>query len=91
MSCIDSTQYPLFLSSTLADTLGLKASLFLEKLHYWLTHTSKDLGVFYQNKRWIHNTTKEWISQLSIFSERTFQRVIAKLKEKGIISIRPAA
>lgn len=88
MNCLNSKEHPLFFSPTLAKTLGIEASIFLEKLHYWLMHPSQDIGVFHEDKRWIYNTTKDWISQLLVISERTFQRITADLKKRGIILIK---
>lgn len=66
---------------------GLKASVFLQQVHYWISSKSPKIGVFHDGKRWIYNTVSEWIDQIKIFSERQFYRIIKKLKETGVLLI----
>jgi len=67
----------------LALKIGLNESIFLNLLNYWLQRSKncKD------DKIWVFNTLSKWCEQLPIFSERTLQRLIKKLKNSGIIEV----
>lgn len=67
----------------IAARLGLKEAIFLQRVHYWLKeasqHPDKRLGEYRTSRWWIYNTLEQWREQLVFISERSLQRVIAKL------------
>jgi hypothetical protein len=75
----------LILQPCLVEKLGRTPSIFLQQLHYWIT-SEKNVGKFFQEKKWVYNSTKSWALQLCL-SERQVSRVINHLKELGIILV----
>ncbi|MCT7643859.1 hypothetical protein [Aliarcobacter butzleri] len=67
----------------LAVKVGLNEAIFLKQLHYWLNRTKH----IKKNKKWVFNSIKEWNKQLPFFSEKTISRIIANLKEQGLLEI----
>lgn len=67
----------------LAVALGLNEAIFLRQLFYWLTR-SKHIR---DGKKWVFNSLKDWQKQLPFLSEKTIQRSIENLHEKGFIQI----
>jgi len=67
----------------LALKIGLKEAIFLNLLNYWLNRSKncKD------DKKWVFNTISQWCEQLPLFSERTLQRLIKKLRNSGIVEV----
>ena len=74
---------PLVINPQLAVVVGLNEAIVLQQLSYWLGNEGS--GVYENDKKWVYNTYKDWQEQMPFFSERTIQRAILSLEEKGII------
>lgn len=77
-----SGDYPLLASPTLARVWGVASATFLQKLHYCLQ--SNDARVHRGKKYWFHSY-EQWKQTLGIYSTSTIKRVVAKLKQMGIV------
>jgi len=64
------------------NKLSVTSSNFLKKLDYWISRG--EYGVIHDDRIWIYNTLEDWAEQLGV-SKSTFQRLIKKLREVGIV------
>ncbi|QHH99216.1 hypothetical protein [Acinetobacter dispersus] len=80
--------YPLIASPTLAKAYGLASAVFLQKLHYCLQ--SSDAKAHDKKRFWFH-TLEDWVNTLGLYSVSTIKRVIAKLKQEGVLIIKKLA
>ncbi len=67
---------------------GTSTAAFLSRLNYWVQ--GRNSGVMHKGMRWIFNTAQEWSQQLGI-SDRQVRRIVAELKEAGIILVEKLA
>jgi len=74
---------PLVVLPSLAVNLGLNEAIFIQQLHYWLNRTDKIID----NKKWVYKTIQEWQKEFPFWSEATIKRVIAKLKNLGVLFV----
>ncbi len=72
----------------LIRVFGAAKALFLSQINYWIKKESS--GVIYDGKRWIFNTAKELADQIGV-SIRQVERIIANLREEGIIEVEKLA
>ena len=72
---------PLQILPTLAVKFGLNEAIVLQQLHYWLNQSNKIID----NKPWVYNTYQDWLKQFPFWSERTMQRILLNLEEKGLV------
>ena len=77
--------YPLIASPTLAKAFGVAASMFLQKLHYFLQRS--DVKV-HQNKKYYFHSLDNWVETLGFYSVSTIKRVIKQLKAEGILIVK---
>ena len=76
---------PIVVIPELAMRIGLNEAMLLQQLHYWLTETNS--GIDHDGRRWVYNTTEEWVAQFPFWSESTIKRGFASLKSLGCINI----
>ena len=69
---------PVVVSPKLACVVGLESAVFLQQVHYWLQRS--------QGKP-VYNTVKQWQEQMPFISERTLKRIIASLREQGVLIV----
>lgn len=74
---------PLVINPRLAARLGINEAIILQQLSYWIGNDHS--GVYEDGRKWIYNTYADWQKQIMFLSERTIQRVVLSLEEKGII------
>lgn len=66
---------------------GRVPALLIQQIHYW---SQKNMGVVFENQRWINNTSEQWAKQLCV-SARTIKRAVQKLTQEGIIFVKKLA
>ncbi|WP_201547877.1 hypothetical protein [Psychrobacter namhaensis] len=67
---------------SLASEIGTNEAIVLQQINYWIQKSNK----VYDGKRWVYNTTKEWVEKEFCFmSESTLKRTITNLKKMGLI------
>jgi hypothetical protein len=76
---------PLQVQPRLAVAIGLNEAIFLQQVHYWL---QKNVGKMHEGRRWIYNTLSQWQEQLPFWSVPTIKRIIASLREQGVLLTR---
>lgn len=74
---------PLQVLPALALTVGLNEAIVLQQLHYWSRHSSN----VHEGHRWVYNTIGEWRQQFPFWSATTIKRIMASLREKGLIVV----
>lgn len=74
---------PLVINPRLAARLGINEAIILQQLSYWIGNDQS--GVYEDGRKWIYNTYADWQKQIMFLSERTIQRAVLSLEEKGII------
>lgn len=74
-------EQPIKIPMKLAVRIGLKETIILQEIHYWLltSNLHKD------GKRWVCHTYKEWQSHLPFLSESMIKRAIKSLEGKGLL------
>lgn len=74
---------PLQVLPSLAKEIGLNEAIVVQQIHYWLIRSEHE----HDGKKWIYNSYESWREQFPFWSVRTIRRIIAGLKESGIIKI----
>ena len=69
----------------LSKILGIKESIFLQKLHYYCNPYYNN-NIF-DNKCWFKHTYDQWQTSLPFFCKKTIIKLIDKLKQKGMICV----
>lgn len=72
---------PLQVLPTLAAKIGLNEAIMLQQIKYWMNISGKSRD----GRIWIYNTAKQWHEQFPFWSVRTIERIIASLRDKGMI------
>lgn len=67
----------------LAAEIGINEAIVVQQIHYWSLHKVRA-----GEDPWVYNTQDDWLKQFPWLSLRTFQRVIDKLKELGLLLVR---
>lgn len=83
-----SGDYPLIASPTLAKAYGVAAANFLQKLHYCLENNE---GKIFNGKKYWFHSYEQWQATLGVYSVSTIKRIVAKLKQAGILVIEKLA
>lgn len=68
----------------LGRKLGKGASMFIAALQFGMNN--KNFGVNKKGHKWVYNTSEQWAEYLG-YSSRQIERIIAKLKDQGIILV----
>jgi hypothetical protein len=74
---------PLQVLPTLAVAIGLNEAIFIQQLHWLLSHSGK--AVKGQEGKWIYNTAEEWHEKFPFWSVSTIKRIITGLRKEGLI------
>ncbi len=85
---LTSGDYPLIASPTLAKAFGVTAAHLLQKLHYCLENNE---GKTYNGKKYWFHSYEQWQTTLGVYSISTIKRIVAKLKQAGILIIEKLA
>ena len=72
---------PLMVLPSLAARIGINEAIVLQQIQYW----TRISGKVRNGRTWIYNSAKDWQAQFPFWSVRTIERVIASLREKGLI------
>jgi hypothetical protein len=72
---------PLQVLPSLATAVGLEESVFLQQLHWWLLKSNHHND----GRWWVYNTIPEWLKQFPWMTPRSFQRMTANLRERGLL------
>ncbi|KHF78781.1 putative replication protein [Acinetobacter sp. neg1] len=83
-----SGDYPLIASPALAKAYGVAAANFLQKLHYCLENNE---GKIYNGKKYWFHSYEQWQTTLGVYSVSTIKRIVAKLKQAGVLLIEKLA
>ncbi len=70
---------PLIILPTLACAIGLNEAIFIQQLYYWLEKSS----VYFDNKKWVYKSLKEWENEFPFWSKSTIKRGYILLKKFG--------
>lgn len=65
----------------MAAVVGLNEAIVLQQLQYWLDDSIHE----HDGRRWIYNTYAEWQAQFPFWSEKTIQRAMKNLIERGLV------
>jgi hypothetical protein len=72
---------PLLIPPTLATLIGLKESIILQQLHYWLQR-SKNIR---EDRKWVYFTYDQLVEQFPFFSKSTIRRAISYLENNSLL------
>lgn len=72
---------PLLIPPTLATLIGLKESIILQQLHYWLQRTKN----IREDRKWVYFTYDQLVEQFPFFSKSTIRRAISYLENNGFL------
>lgn len=72
---------PLLIPTSLATLIGLKESIILQQLHYWLQR-SKNIR---EDRKWVYFTYDQLVAQFPFFSKSTIRRAISCLENNGFL------
>ena len=75
---------PLMILPTLASNIGLNEAIFAQQLYYWLQKSS----TFFDNRKWVYKSIKEWEKEFPFWSNSTIKRIINSLKIRKILLIK---
>jgi len=90
MSKILFDEHPIVIPPSLARALGLKKSIIVQQIHYWLQHKLKDPNKykngFHQNKPWVYKTYTQWEDEMPYLgSLRSIKKEFKELQEMGVL------
>ncbi len=74
---------PLQVIPGLAKEIGLNEAIILQQIHYWLGRSDNERD----GLKWVYKSMQEWQDEFPFWSEPTIKRVIAKLRDLGLIRI----
>lgn len=72
---------PLLVFPSLACSLGLNESIFVQQLHFWLKQSKHE----HDGERWVYNTYAQWQEQFPFWTERIIRSLVVSLESLGII------
>lgn len=73
--------YPIQVLPKLATEIGLNEAIILQQIHYWLNKSD----YYYDGKKWIYNSYKEWQKQFPFWSNATIRRTISSLEKQNLL------
>lgn len=71
----------------LAVKYGLQEAIFLENLRFWILKNKANKRHFYEGRYWTYNSAQAYAALFPYWSKQQVERIIAKLKEQGVIQI----
>ena len=81
MSKLLISEHPLQVLPRLAVAIGLNQAIVVQQIHYWLEKSRIEKNGHF----WVYNTISQWKAQFPFWSKNTVQRILAKLKESGLL------
>lgn len=77
----------ILLFPSLAKSIGLNNSIFLQQLHFWCDIADElGYGKLHNGERWVYKTAKEWHEKdFPFWSVVTIRRIINNLHDSGLI------
>jgi hypothetical protein len=81
MSKLLISEHPLQVLPRLAVAIGLNQAIVVQQIHYWLEKSRIEKNGHF----WVYNTINQWKEQFPFWSKNTVQRILAKLKESGLL------
>lgn len=78
-------EQPLVILPQLAELIGLNEAIILQQIHYWLKLNEKAERNFHEGYYWTFNSYRQWKAQFPFWSQRTIQRAISNLEDKGLV------
>lgn len=82
--CLNDIQ-PIVVNVEIAAILGLKESVILQQIHYWLMINREANKNHIDGKYWTYNTFSEWHKQFPFLSRNTMIRKFDALEKMGIV------
>lgn len=77
-------EYPLQVSPSLCEVIGVNEAIFIQQLHYRLLSENKEIN----GRKWICITYGELQEDLRFFSLSTIKRIVKSLVNRKIISVK---
>ena len=71
---------------TLARAIGLNEAIFLQQLHYWISHKNAPER---EGHRWHYESYPKWLDQFPFWSLNTLIRIVKKLRKMNLLMARP--
>ena len=83
-------EYPILVLPSLAAAIGLNEAIVVQQIHYWLTSNEekKKKDHYVDGRWWAYNTAEEWQKGFPWWSVTTVRRILAGLRECGIVLAR---
>ncbi len=88
MRCSNAISPVVVLQPEVIRHFGTSTAAFLSQLNYWIQRNKS--GVIHKGMRWIFNTAEEWSCQIGV-SDRQIRRIVAELKNAGVIFVEKLA
>ena len=76
-------EYPIQVSPSLCEEIGVNEAIFLQQLHYRLLRTNQERN----GRKWICITYGELQEDLRFFSLSTIKRIVKSLVNRKVISV----
>lgn len=71
----------------IATKYGVSEAIFIENLRFWILKNKANKKHFYEGKYWTYNSAKAYAELFPYWSKQQIERVIAKLKDSGLVEI----
>lgn len=71
----------------LATRYGVQEAIFIENVRFWILKNKANNKHFYKGKYWTYNSAKAYAELFPYWSKQQIERIIAKLKEAGILVV----
>lgn len=91
MSKILFDEHPIVIPPSLARAIGLKKSIIVQQIHYWIQHKMKDpnkyRNSFHQGRPWVYKTFTQWEHEMPYLgSLRSIKKEFKELQEMGVLT-----
>jgi hypothetical protein len=70
-----------------ATRFGVQEAIFIENVRFWVLKNKANNKHFYKGKYWTYNSAKAYAELFPYWSKQQIERIIAKLKEAGILVV----
>jgi hypothetical protein len=71
----------------IATRFGVQEAIFIENVRFWVLKNKANNKHFYKGKYWTYNSAKAYAELFPYWSKQQIERIIAKLKEAGILEV----
>lgn len=82
MSRLLINESPLQVLPSLAKAIGLNEAIFLQQLHYWISHKNAPKR---EGRNWHYGNYEHWLEQFPFWSIGTLKRILKSLVTKNLI------